>query len=108
MPRLFIRVIGLPYDGGLVADRFEMTVQAIFGDVQFAALEPLDLGFAEIPLQNTIPLLLPGKMFSDFTPKSLRILDAFFILLFVLLKGIDMKGANWSSVFLLSLKVFSM
>ena len=53
-----------------------MTIDAVVGDVGLAALEPLDLGSVELPLDDLVPLLVPVQvLLGHLGPESLGVLD---------------------------------
>ena len=55
----FITRFSLPEDGDLVAALLEVTVDAVFADIELAADEPLRKW--AVPLECGVPLLLPGE-----------------------------------------------
>src|ERR1700730_6160980 len=70
----FLAGLALPNDRRLVsAMRFEMSIQTIFGKIQFSADEP----FRErrFPFEHFPPSLLPQKLARFTRPKFIRILD---------------------------------
>ena len=50
-PVMLFRIVRFPDDRRLVTQRTQVTVQAIFRDVQLAAGEPFDIRVPKIPLQ---------------------------------------------------------
>ncbi len=71
----FLIRLPLPDDGGLVpAAVFQMLVQAVVGDIQLAALEPVDLRLVEIVIKNGVPRLEPvHQLFRTLCPKAFRV-----------------------------------
>ena len=82
MLAVFLRVVTLPDDGRLVAAGVQVAVQAVVGDVQLAAFEPLDVEVVgvEAVVGHFVPLLGPGdELFGLLRPESLRIVDGLFV-----------------------------
>ena len=75
--RLFVGVVGFEYDGGLVAARFQMAVDAVGGDVQGAVAEPLDadLPKGEIDVLDLGRGLHPIQPLRLLGPEPLRVAD---------------------------------
>src|SRR5690606_5125556 len=63
----------LPNEGGLVpAPGLDVAVDAVIGDVELPADEPLDPGRA--PIQHLFPALVPVQQLCRLSPESLRVL----------------------------------
>src|SRR5687768_7754480 len=77
-----------------IAIFFEMTVEAVFRDVQFAVDEPFNFRFGEIPVEDLVPLFLPRKIAGDFCPKLFRRRNTSVIRLSILLKGQDSHNSQ--------------
>ena len=78
--RVRVRVAGvaLEDDGGLVAlAGLDVTVDAVVGRVELAALEPLDVGLGvEAPVEDRVPLLRPDeRILGALGPVPLGVLD---------------------------------
>ena len=74
---VIIRVIGLPYDGGLVGLVHQVPVDTVFSDVELRTTEPFDGRLLEIPIQDLVPGLFPLEMAGHFPPKTLRVFYTF-------------------------------
>ncbi|MCY1447022.1 hypothetical protein D9M71_636230 [compost metagenome] len=59
--RGFGGVVAFPDDGDLVAALFQVAVDAVVGDVQLAALEPLGLALLQVAMVHLVPGLEPGE-----------------------------------------------
>ena len=72
-------IVGFPDDGGLVAERFEVAVDAVFGDVEAAVDEPAHVGIVKIPFGNPVPFFMPGEGVGDGAPESVGVLNALLV-----------------------------
>src|SRR5207249_7517497 len=80
--------LALPDDGGLVLARAgHVAVEAVLGEVQRAAHEPL--GEGGLPLQDPVPLARPLEGRRLLGPEALGILDAPLVELAVLVEALD-------------------
>jgi hypothetical protein len=70
-------LVALPDDCGLIAPIGEMAIEAIVGDVELGALEPLDGDVAIVgPVPDLVPLLEPVHvLLGHLAPESLGVVD---------------------------------
>ena len=84
---LFAR-LPFPQDRGLVlASRAEMPVEAVFGDIQLSADEPLRK--RQLPFEHLLPLFPPEEFGGLPTPEFLGLLDRFLIHRAILGEALD-------------------
>ena len=71
----------------------EMTIQAVVGHIQLAALEPADLGFAEVVVLHVVPFLEPVQPFLCLLPpEGIGVVKRAPVHLFVLFHARDPGG----------------
>ncbi len=66
--RALVSGLTFPYQGKLVAPRFQMAIQAVVGCVQLPADEPL--GVRRVPLEDLIPLAEPVELLCPLRPEG--------------------------------------
>ncbi len=72
---VFRGVIPLPDDGDLIRPLLQMAIDAVYADIELAALEPGDFPFAQIALTHLVPLFVPGqKGVGLLRPEPIRVL----------------------------------
>ncbi len=87
---VFVRVVAFPDDGDLVAAGLEVAVEAVVGDVEGAALEPIDMQviLVERPVECGVPFLEPGQVFFGLlAPEAGGIIHRALVHFLVLLSG---------------------
>ncbi|MNZ76278.1 hypothetical protein D3C78_947790 [compost metagenome] len=78
--RGFGGVVAFPDEGDLVAALFQVAVDAVIGDVQLAALEPLGLALLQIAAVQLVPGFEPGEEAGRLlAPEQLGLLDGLLI-----------------------------
>ncbi len=82
-------IIALPDDGGLVAVRLQVAVEAVVAGVELAVLEPADVDVVgEVPVQDVVPLLEPVDVFFRlFRPEPFGVFHRALVHGFVLFGG---------------------
>ena len=93
------RVVRLPDNGGFIAHRCQVPVDAVLGDVQFCSFEPFYPGLLEIPFQDLVPFPAPGKMSGNIAPERLRVFNALLIICMILIKRRDLKRIRHNNRF---------
>jgi len=94
-------VVTFPDDGGLVAAFFQVSIDAVIGDVEFAALEPFDVQVVLVvtPVADLVPLLVPAEIgLGLFGPEAVRVLDrtlVHFLVLLLVDVGFGGKGRGY-------------
>ena len=99
------RVAGFafPEDGHFVATAFEMTIHAVFADVDFGIDEPL--GERRLPIEHLAPRSLPLQLRSLAGPEGVRGVDRFRVELLVFIHaadaglGLELSGGGEDSGF---------
>ncbi len=83
--------LALPNNRGFVAAAVgQVAVKAVGGDVQLAALKPLDFRLVEIAVHHLVPLLVPGdELLGPLGPEAFRVVHRAFVDRLVLLKGFN-------------------
>src|ERR1700744_6720739 len=76
---ILVRVVRFPDDGGFVAQRFQVTVEAILGNIELSALEPFYFWFGKVPFQYLIPFFAPIKIVGYFLPELFGLFNTLFI-----------------------------
>src|SRR5580704_1543510 len=82
----------LPDDCGFVfARRVNVAVEAVIGEIDLAADEPLRP--REIPVENFVPLFEPMQLAGDAAPEFVGFGDRFLVEVFVFLAALNMGTA---------------
>ena len=102
----FINGLALPHESCLVlAGRLDVTVKTVVGYVQLAALEPGDICFRKIGLNNLVPLLEKlDVLICHLGPERIRTFNGLFVHCLILSHALDM---GLLSQFLGNVKNFS-
>jgi len=83
------RCIWLPIKSYIIGLRWQMSVKAVFGNVEFSPFKPANIWSREVPCENRVPWFFPSEFFRLFFPKAFRIFEGRLIFCVILCDGGD-------------------